>query len=163
MLRSIVIEQTNSKLVVTDNFKMPKTSIKIEIEELKEVGPENISAEELKDLIVSSSNAVKIIDLRTVEEYKQGHITKSVNIPFTDLQPQQLIAEVHSAGQKSTLFSLVFVSLQSPDIDDYAARQCIALYQQTYNALPPTNSMRILFGGFSNWTALFGTDSTLTA
>lgn len=149
--------------MVVSKIEMPKTSIQIQIDELKEVGPENISAEELKDLIVSSSNAVKIIDLRTIEEYKQGHIAKSVNVPFTDLQTQELIAEVHSAAQKSTVFSLVFVSLQSPDIDDYAARQCIALYQQTYNALPPPSSMKILFGGFSNWMSLFGTDSTLTA
>eukprot|EP00796_Vickermania_ingenoplastis_P004472 gene4472-3266_t len=133
-----------------------KSAIQIQIDELKEVGPEVISAEDLKDLIVSSSNEIKIIDLRSAEEFQTSHIAKSVNTAYDDLQQPQLVQELHSKKDK---FSIVFVSLQSPDLDDFAARQCISLYQQTYNALPPPQAIKILFGGFSHWISVFGTDT----
>lgn len=136
--------------------------MKIQIDGASEQGPQTVSAEELKGFILSGQK-IKIVDLRIPEEFNAKHIQKSVNIPLELLDQHKLVEEVYTATQQGSPCNLIFVSLQSPDIDDYAARQCIALYEEKYNAAPAQSSFSILLGGFSNWASLFGSDPSLIA
>ena len=47
----------------------------------------NINGEEVNALIKENKNML-ILDVRTLDEYKSGHIQKSKNIPVTDLKLQ---------------------------------------------------------------------------
>lgn len=135
---------------------MPKSGVSIEIDHFNGASPHSISAEELKDIILSDSrDKIKVIDLRSAEEFHKKHIADSINIPFSDLQPDTLRADFHSGAQEGRQPRLVFASSQSPDIDDFAARQWIEGYQQAYGVLPPSDSVCILLGGISNWVSLF--------
>lgn len=136
---------------------MPRNSIQIQIEDLKAGEPQTITAEELRAIISNRSGNVKIIDLRTAEEFKEGHVQSSINSPFTDFQHQQMAEELKGG------VSVVFVSLQSPDVDEFTARLLITQYQQMCHADPPSGSIKILSGGFSNWQNLFGSDSSLVS
>lgn len=141
---------------------MPKSGVQIQVDHIGGSGPKAIDADELKALLQSEQRSkTKIVDLRTAEEFQKKHIAHSINIPFSDFQPEALAVELHSSSKESNGFSLIFVSLQSPDIDDFAAHQCGESYQQKYNGTPPSDSIRFLSGGFSNWISLFASDPSL--
>lgn len=56
---------------------------------------ENISVKEMLEIIKTNNNVV-LLDVRSTQEYEEGHINGSVNIPVYDLEktaPQKLNKE----------------------------------------------------------------------
>lgn len=137
---------------------MPKISVKLQMDGM-DGGPQPVTAQDLKELLVSSSECVKVVDVRSPEEFGKRHIVQSVNLPFSASVPPQLAEELHKGTKACSTFSVVFVAQESPDVDDFAAHQLIDLYYKAFTAVPPKGSVRILSGGFSNFNAIFGADS----
>jgi len=50
---------------------------------------ENITKEEMKEILRTNSNAI-LLDVRSHQEYKEGHLERSINIPVYDLQKEVL-------------------------------------------------------------------------
>ncbi len=46
---------------------------------------ENINLEEIKDILKSNKEA-KLLDVRSPQEYKEGHLNGAVNIPLYELE-----------------------------------------------------------------------------
>lgn len=67
----------------------PKTTIRISPAHLKRYFEEKLAAElgphNVKRLIESGDRSVVILDVRSAEGYREGHIPGAVNIPFEEL------------------------------------------------------------------------------
>jgi phage shock protein E len=50
------------------------------------IAKKSISSSELKELIDKKNNEFLLIDVRTGEEYKNGHIPTAINIPYTEIE-----------------------------------------------------------------------------
>lgn len=114
-------------------------------------GPAEISAEELHALLHSpNKSAVRVIDVRPADEFATVAIPGSVNKPFQELNYAQLVAEAtpHALQGGSVL---IFVSAQSPDVDDLAAREYMNEYAKTHHGPPKDGSVSVLLGGVCNW------------
>lgn len=45
----------------------------------------NIKYEEIQDILANNDDAI-LLDVRSPQEYKEGHLDKSINIPFYDIR-----------------------------------------------------------------------------
>ncbi|CAG9580672.1 hypothetical protein LMJF_33_0990 [Leishmania major strain Friedlin] len=118
-------------------------------------GPAGISAEELHKVLNSSEHAsVVVVDVRNADEYASFHIPGSINKPFQELNFAQLADEV-AAHTNHAAHMLVFVSAQSPDVDDLAAREYINEYEKSHAATPTKDSVRVLLGGLYTWSQIY--------
>ncbi|TPP53767.1 hypothetical protein CGC21_38090 [Leishmania donovani] len=97
-------------------------------------GPAEISAEELHKILNSPEHAI--------------------NKPFQELNFAQLADEVE-AHTNHAAHMLVFVSAQSPDVDDLAAREYINEYEKSHAAPPTKDSVRVLLGGLYTWSQIY--------
>ena len=69
---------------------------------------EDISVKEMLEIIKTNDNAI-LLDVRSVQEYKEGHVAGSINIPLYDLEKetqrkidkQSIIVVYCSAGIRS--------------------------------------------------------------
>lgn len=118
-------------------------------------GPAEMSAEELhKALESADKSAVVVVDVRTPDDFATYHIPGSINKPFQELNFAQLASEMaphaNSAGHV-----LVFVSAQSPDLDDLAAREYMNEYEKVKGTAPVKDSVRVLLGGLYTWSQLY--------
>jgi rhodanese-related sulfurtransferase len=110
-------------------------------------GPAEVSAEELHVLLNSrDKSAVMVVDVRPADDFGTFHIPGSINKPFQELNFTQLVGEV-APHVKQEGFVLVFVSAQSPDVDDLAAREYMNEYSKTHNHPPGDGAVSILLGG----------------
>ena len=50
---------------------------------------EDISVKEMLEIIKTNDNAI-LLDVRSVQEYKEGHVVGSINIPLYDLKQEAL-------------------------------------------------------------------------
>ena len=50
---------------------------------------ENITKEEMKEILRANNNVI-LLDVRSHQEYKEGHLERSINIPLYDLQKEAL-------------------------------------------------------------------------
>lgn len=113
----------------------------------------------LKKRAVVGGESVTIIDLRPSEEFAQFSIPTSVNLSYeVDMPLAPLAAQLRetlnkgpTASHDSPLPSLLFVSTQSPDIDDMIAREVIREYEKSYGQAPPASAIGILVGGVSSY------------
>lgn len=118
-------------------------------------GPAEVSAEELHALLNSpDKSAVMVIDVRPAEDYGAFHIPGSHNKPFQELNYAQLIDEV-APHAKQEGFVLVFVSAQSPDVDDLAAREYMNEYAKTHNHPPGDGAVSVLLGGVCGYVGKY--------
>ncbi|CAC9531137.1 hypothetical protein, unknown function [Leishmania infantum JPCM5] len=118
-------------------------------------GPAEISAEELHKILNSPEHAsVVVVDVRNADEYASFHIPGSINKPFQELNFAQLADEVE-AHTNHAAHMLVFVSAQSPDVDDLAAREYINEYEKSHAAPPTKDSVRVLLGGLYTWSQIY--------
>ncbi|QNO14846.1 rhodanese-like domain-containing protein [Alkalicella caledoniensis] len=87
----------------------------------------NISAEEAKVLIDQYSNQLLIIDVRTPEEYAQGHIPNAVLIPLDELEDRlnevsnlarnkDYILVVCRSGSRSVTASEIIAKAKHPNV-----------------------------------------------
>lgn len=121
------------------------------VESARAPGPTEVSAEELHALLHSADkSAVMVIDVRPAEDYAKFRIPGSVNKPFQELNYTQLAAEAspHAAPEGPVL---VFVSAQSPDVDDLAAREYMNEYAKAHSTPPKDGRVSVLLGGVCNW------------
>lgn len=88
---------------------------------------ENITAEEAKEIMDSESGYV-ILDVRTQEEYDEGHIPGAVLIPDTDIKSKaesvlkdknQLILVYCRSGRRSKIAAADLVSLGYTNIKEF--------------------------------------------
>ena len=86
-----------------------------------------ISTEEAKDIIDSEENYI-ILDVRTEEEYKEGHITGAINLPNEEISiettnnltdKEQLILVYCRSGNRSKTASKKLVELGYTNIYDF--------------------------------------------
>ena len=87
----------------------------------------NITAEEAKQIMDSEEGYV-ILDVRTQEEYDQGHIPGAILIPNTEIEARaeqelpdkdQLILVYCRSGRRSKLAADILVSLGYTDIREF--------------------------------------------
>ncbi|CBZ29899.1 hypothetical protein, unknown function [Leishmania mexicana MHOM/GT/2001/U1103] len=119
-------------------------------------GPAEISAEELHKILNSPEHAsvVVVVDVRNADEYASFHIPGSINKPFQELNFAQLVDEAAPHTNHAAQM-LVFVSAQSPDVDDLAAREYINEYEMSHAAPPTKDSVRVLLGGLYTWFQIY--------
>jgi rhodanese-related sulfurtransferase len=85
---------------------------------------EGISPEDLASRMEHKPASVVIIDVRAAADFAKGHLAGSRNVAldeFLEHGSQALVTEAAEAYKKGTPVEIVFVSLQSPDIDEAAA------------------------------------------
>ncbi|KAK7194710.1 Rhodanese-like domain containing protein [Novymonas esmeraldas] len=117
--------------------------------------PAEISAEELHKRLESADRAsVVVVDVRTADDYAAFHIPGSLNKPFQEINFAQLATEMAPHASHAA-HVLVFVSAQSPDVDDLAAREYINEYEKTHAAPPAKDSVCVLLGGLYTWSQLY--------
>ena len=87
----------------------------------------NITAEEARQIMDSEEGYV-ILDVRTQEEYDQGHIPGAILIPNTEIEARaeqelpdkdQLILVYCRSGRRSKLAADILVSLRYTDIREF--------------------------------------------
>jgi rhodanese-related sulfurtransferase len=117
---------------------------------LDQVAPELLAGQ------IQDGKSVVVVDVRTPEEYEKGHIAGSKNIPLDDLDVDTAVAELIATGVES----IVFVSLQSPDIDQAAALSFSSKLAETDGPKP---TVSILLGGVLYWFQLYSKEANLTA
>ena len=92
-----------------------------------EVAYVNITAQEAKELMDSEENYI-ILDVRTPEEYAQGHIPGAVLIPDTEIEllaekelpdKDQLLLVYCRSGRRSKLASEALVKLGYTNIKEF--------------------------------------------
>lgn len=117
------------------------------VESAQAPGPAEVSAEELHVLLNSADKtAVMVVDVRPAEDFGAFRIPGSINKPFQELNYAKLISEV-APHAKQEGFLLVFVSAQSPDVDDLAAREYMNEFAKTHSHPPGDGAVSILLGG----------------
>ncbi|KPI87955.1 hypothetical protein ABL78_2946 [Leptomonas seymouri] len=117
--------------------------------------PAEVSAEELHTLLNSpDKGVVMVIDVRPAEDFNNIHIPGSVNKPFQELHYTQFVEEV-APHAKQEGFALVFVSAQSPDVDDLAAREYINEFSKTHGHPPSDGAVSVLLGGVCNYVQCY--------
>ncbi|KAG5469371.1 hypothetical protein LSCM1_02588 [Leishmania martiniquensis] len=138
------------------SLKVRSTAAPAEIEVgVTASSPAEISAEELHRILHSPDKAsVIVVDVRSADDYASFHIPESISKPFQDLNFSELASEVASQAHRGARL-LVFVSAQSPDVDDLAAREYIAEYEKLHAAPPANGSVRVLLGGLYTWSQLY--------
>ncbi|KAG5494287.1 hypothetical protein GH5_02298 [Leishmania sp. Ghana 2012 LV757] len=138
------------------SLKQRNTAAPAEIEAgVTAAGPAEIAAEELHKTLHSPDKAsVVVVDVRSADEYASFHIPGSINKPFQELNFAQLADEVASHANHAA-HALIFVSAQSPDVDDLAARQYINEYEKSHATTPAKDSVRVLLGGLYTWSQLY--------
>ncbi|EPY29524.1 hypothetical protein STCU_04497 [Strigomonas culicis] len=115
--------------------------------------PVEITAEELHEKV--SQPHVTVVDVRTAEEYARSHVPNSRNEPFQEVNYQALVETLQTQITTEPHAAIVFVSAQSPDVDDLAAREFITAFNKAFNRPPPAASVRVLLGGFSHYKATY--------
>ncbi|CAD2217754.1 hypothetical protein AGDE_03614 [Angomonas deanei] len=120
--------------------------------------PEEVNAEDLHTLIAqlgAPDAPLLVVDVRSAEEFKKKNIAGSINQPFQELPYAELVERFHTLVQKSPNALIVFVSVESPDLDDLAAREFIEVHSKTLHCPPPAKSVRVLLGGLSHYFSLY--------
>lgn len=86
---------------------------------------EMISVKEVKDLVdnLDEEENVVIIDVRTVEEYKEGHIAGSINLPLDiisniDVSKDKKIIVYCRSGRRSNLAAVELIGLGYKNVYD---------------------------------------------
>jgi LPXTG-site transpeptidase (sortase) family protein len=107
---------TRRLIIFADIKEIPKLKTASEEETQTEEAPsvENISVEEVYDIITSGGDYV-ILDVRTLEEFNQGHLEGAVHIPVDELearlgellQDKPIIVYCKSGGRSSTAADLL--------------------------------------------------------
>ncbi|KPA76671.1 hypothetical protein ABB37_07522 [Leptomonas pyrrhocoris] len=129
------------------NFELSKAMV----ESVEEHSPAEVSAEELHALLhTPGKGAVVVVDVRPAEDFANFHIPGSVNKPFQELNYTQLISDV-APHAKQAGYVFVFVSAQSPDVDDLAAREYINEFSKIHHHPPEEGAVGILLGGVRNY------------
>lgn len=84
-----------------------------------------ISVREVKDLVdnLDEEENVVIIDVRTVEEYKEGHIAGSINLPLDiisniDVSKDKKIIVYCRSGRRSNLAAIELIGLGYENVYD---------------------------------------------
>ena len=112
-----------------------------------------------------------VVDVREAHETKLGSIVGSKNYPLDDFQDEKLnefIKVVKTAFEKNAEVQVIFVSSQSPDIDEAAALAFAKAWDEQDEVqakrLPEANTfIHILLGGFFHWLQLFHADTSKVA
>lgn len=97
----------------------------ITIHKPSNVEVEMISVKEVKDLVdnLDEEESVVIIDVRTVEEYKEGHIAGSINLPLDiisniDVSKDKKIIVYCRSGRRSNLAAIELIGLGYENVYD---------------------------------------------
>lgn len=89
--------------------------------------PQKITASEAKEMMDKDANVV-ILDVRTLDEYNEGHIDKSILIPDTEIKDQAettltdksaTILVYCRSGRRSALASATLVELGYTNVYDF--------------------------------------------
>ena len=123
---------------------------------LEQVDPEALAAS-------IKGNAAKqvILDVRNVDEFEKGHVAGAKNIPHSEFDAEKYVEEVKKLRAENSDLTVVFVSLQSPDIDEAAALSFVRAWDDAGDGAA-TSFVRILLGGTFYWLQLFKDDSALS-
>lgn len=130
-------------------------------ESVAAMGPGELTVPELQLLLANPqwNTTLAMIDVRPSEEFALGHVPGSANHPFHEIAYDALVEQMHAREQAAggpSHHTVLFLSAQSPDIDDLAAREYINAYERGTGAWPHSASVRILLGGVSGWTEAAG-------
>ena len=97
----------------------------ITIHKPSNVEVEMISVKEVKDLVdnLDEEENVVIIDVRTVEEYKEGHIDGAINLPLDiisniDVSKDKKIIVYCRSGRRSNLAAIELIGLGYENVYD---------------------------------------------
>lgn len=97
----------------------------ITIHKPSNVEVEMISVKEVKDLVdnLDEKENVVIIDVRTVEEYKEGHIDGAINLPLDiisniDVSKDKKIIVYCRSGRRSNLAAIELIGLGYKNVYD---------------------------------------------
>lgn len=125
---------------------------------------EQIDPEALAKLLRESEDSVTVIDVRLPEEFANGHIAKSVNLPQGELNLEDLVTKVSDLRATNKKHRLVFASLQSPDIDEAAAQEFVTAWEDKglHKEDPASGFVSLLLGGVFFWLRLNRHDASLT-
>ncbi len=124
--------------------------------------------EALATALKTNPSSITVVDVRQPEEYRQGSIRGSRNMPLDSLDFEALSRELATRRKAEPTHRLVFASLQSPDIDDAAAQDFVQAYYDVAVASDNRNDsnaaafVTLLLGGVCHWLQLYGNDSTLS-
>jgi len=106
---------TRRLIIFADIKEIPKVKTAEEETQTEEIlSVENISVEEVYEIITSSEDYI-ILDVRTLEEFNQGHLEGAVHIPVDDLegrlgelpQDKPIIVYCKSGGRSKTASNLL--------------------------------------------------------
>lgn len=125
------------------------------------VHPFKLTATELQSILQAQqgpSSRPTIIDVRGEADFQAGHIPGSLNCPFQELDYRRLV-EQHAAATGSSGVGgpqLIFISAESPDLDDLAAREYIMEYERVQQTPPADGRVAVLCDGLNTWLQLYG-------
>lgn len=120
----------------------------------------------------NAASSILVLDVRQAEEFRLGNIAGSRNTPLDEIDFDALSKEVAESRKNGAagISRVVFVSLQSPDIDDAAAQDFVKAFEdlssRTAGASSPSSSssfVQLLLGGVFHWLQLYRNDTSLTA
>lgn len=143
-------------------LRRPSLNVGLTEQDIAEVTPTTLQA-----YLNSGGSAVKIIDLRPSDDYGKYSLPTSVSVSYhEDMSLEALATELHSelgkadgdaaaASAGEVMPRMLFVSAQSPDIDDLIARQVVNEHERIFGKRPPANSVGILVGGTAGYQEQF--------
>jgi len=111
------------------------------------------------------STPVTVIDVRQADEFATGHIAQSINIPLHELNVERLARAFARKRVETPTRQLVFVSLQSPDIDCAAAQDFMRYWDEHMDkdgSNPSSHFVQLLLGGVFHWLQQFRLNEKLT-
>ena len=131
---------------------------------------DHITPEAVHSALADAPASTTIIDVRSRDEFSKGSILGSRNVDLDSWSGAECpkfvdeLAAQYKAGKKT---KVVFVSLQSPDIDSAAALQFTHLWDELAevkdNTFPASHDItHILLGGVFHWFQLYKGDPKST-
>ena len=133
---------------------------------------EGVDPDTLSKLLTDKHFSVLVFDLRSPEEFNNGHITTSRNIPLDAVEVTVTAAVTEALKKKvsedGAALLVVFASLLSPDLDDVAANNFVkhwddATREEGECHPPAVKFVRILIGGVFYWLQKFRRERQLTS
>ena len=97
----------------------------------------NIQPKELHKLIKNNIDCINIIDVRTYDDYIDGHIPYAIHVPLNDIENHMVMFE---KGKENIIYGTC-------DYCDCAYRAAIFASENHY-------PVRVLHGGYKIWTEL---------